>query len=46
MSAQIALLERVKTTRQQLVRGISEDEYRTVIDVLRRMAANLESTRA
>jgi len=40
--AHAALLERVTATRQLLVRGVTEDEYRAVIDVLRRMAANLE----
>jgi DNA-binding MarR family transcriptional regulator len=42
VSSQAALLERVKATRRQVVHGISEEEYRTVIDVLSRMATNLE----
>jgi DNA-binding MarR family transcriptional regulator len=40
------LMERVKATRQLVVRGITEDEYRTVIDILRRMAENLEQASA
>ena len=35
-------LQRVRETRSLTVRGIGEDEYRTVIDVLARMAVNLE----
>ena len=40
--AHAALLERVGATRQLLLRGVSEEEYRAVIDILRRMAENLE----
>jgi DNA-binding MarR family transcriptional regulator len=44
--AHAALLERVAATRQLLMRGISEDEYRRVIDILRRMVENLERSSA
>jgi DNA-binding MarR family transcriptional regulator len=40
--AHAALLERVAATRQMLLRDINEDEYRVVIDILRRMVDNLE----
>ena len=42
VGAHAALHERVAATRQALLRGVTEDEYRAVIDVLRRMAENLE----
>jgi DNA-binding MarR family transcriptional regulator len=42
IQAQAAMLQLVAVTRQVLVEGISEDEYRATIDVLRRMVANLE----
>jgi DNA-binding MarR family transcriptional regulator len=37
-----ALLERIQATRQLLVRGVTQEEYLATIDVLRRMARNLE----
>ena len=37
-----ALLERIQATRQRLVRGVTQEEYLTTVDVLRRMARNLE----
>ncbi|MBR8743903.1 MarR family winged helix-turn-helix transcriptional regulator [Nocardiopsis sp. MG754419] len=37
-----ALLEQVTQTRSRLTEGISEQEYRATIEVLERMAANLE----
>lgn len=40
--AHAALEERVAATRQLLVRGVTGDEYRAVIDILSRMAKNLE----
>jgi hypothetical protein len=40
--AHAALLERIQATRQLLIRGVTEKEYLATIDVLRRMAANLE----
>lgn len=40
--AQERILLRVRDMRGLTVQGISEDEYATVIDVLARMAANLE----
>lgn len=42
IQAQEVVLERVTATRQLLARGITEDEYRATIDVLRRMAENFE----
>jgi hypothetical protein len=40
--AHAGLLERVQATRQLLVRGVTQEEYLAAIDVLRRMAENLE----
>lgn len=40
--AHAALLARIGATRQTLALGVTEEEYRTVIDVLQRMASNLE----
>ena len=40
--AHAGLLERIQTTRQLLVRGVTQEEYLAAIDVLRRMAENLE----
>jgi DNA-binding MarR family transcriptional regulator len=40
--AHAALLERIQATRQLLVRGVTQEEYLAVIDILRRMAKNLE----
>jgi DNA-binding MarR family transcriptional regulator len=37
-----ALLERIQVTRQQLVRGVTQEEYLATVDVLRRMAGNFE----
>jgi hypothetical protein len=36
------LLERIQATRQLLVGGVTQAEYLAAIDVLRRMAENLE----
>jgi DNA-binding MarR family transcriptional regulator len=40
--AHAALLERIQSVRQLLVRGVTQEEYLAAIDVLRRMAGNLE----
>lgn len=40
--AHAGLLERIQATRQLLVRGVTQEEYRAAIDILRRMAENLE----
>lgn len=40
--AHAGLLERIQATRQLLVRGVTQEEYLATIDVLRRMAENLE----
>jgi DNA-binding MarR family transcriptional regulator len=40
--AHTALLQRIQATRQLLVRGVTQEEYLATIDVLRRMAENLE----
>jgi DNA-binding MarR family transcriptional regulator len=40
--AHAGLLERIQATRQLLVRGVTHEEYLAAIDVLRRMAENLE----
>jgi DNA-binding MarR family transcriptional regulator len=40
--AHAALLERIQSTRQLLVRGVTQEEYLATIGVLRRMAENLE----
>jgi hypothetical protein len=45
-TAHQAIQERVRQTRGLLVRGISADEYAALIDVLTRMAANLETSPA
>ncbi|WP_159944463.1 MULTISPECIES: MarR family winged helix-turn-helix transcriptional regulator [unclassified Nocardiopsis] len=37
-----ALFTRVREARERISRGISEEEYRTAVDVLERMSANLE----
>jgi hypothetical protein len=42
-SAHAEAMKRVAATRQLLRRGISDDEYVTVVSVLQRMASNLES---
>jgi len=36
------LLERIQATRQRLVRGVTQEEYLATVDVLRRMARNLQ----
>jgi DNA-binding MarR family transcriptional regulator len=36
------LLERIQATRQRLVRGVTQEEYLATVNVLRRMAGNLE----
>ena len=41
-AAHTRLQETVANTRRQLVQGVSEEEYSKTIDVLRRMANNLE----
>jgi hypothetical protein len=41
--AQIRISQRVMQTRQVLVAGISAADYRCVVDVLGRMAGNLEA---
>ncbi len=41
-TAHAALLERIQATRQRLVRGVTQQEYLATVDVLRRMAGNLE----
>jgi DNA-binding MarR family transcriptional regulator len=38
--------ERVQQTRGLILRGVSADEYAAVIDILARMAANLETSAA
>jgi DNA-binding MarR family transcriptional regulator len=40
--AHAGLLERIQATRQLLVRGVTQEEYLAAIDILRRMAENLE----
>jgi DNA-binding MarR family transcriptional regulator len=40
--AHAALLERIQATRQLLVGGVTQEEYLAAVDVLRRMAENLE----
>ena len=42
-SAHAAVLKRVTAIRQLLRRGITDDEYVSVVAVLQRMASNLES---
>ena len=37
-----ALLRQIQATRQLLMRDVTQEEYLAVVDVLRRMAANLE----
>ncbi|HEU4397797.1 MAG TPA: MarR family transcriptional regulator [Actinomycetota bacterium] len=36
------LLERIQAMRWRLVRGVTQEEYLATVDVLRRMAGNLE----
>lgn len=43
-SAHARLLERVTENRKQLTAGISPEEYQFVVDILAKMAGNLEST--
>jgi DNA-binding MarR family transcriptional regulator len=38
--------ERVQQTRGLILRGVSGDEYAAVLDILARMAANLETSAA
>ena len=40
--AHAGLLERIQATRQLLVCGAAQEEYLAAIDILRRMAENLE----
>jgi DNA-binding MarR family transcriptional regulator len=40
--AHAGLLERIQATRQLMVRGVTQEEYLAAIDILRRMAENLE----
>jgi hypothetical protein len=37
-------MQRVAATREVLRRGITDDEYLTVIGILKRMSSNLESS--
>lgn len=41
-SAHEGLFARVSDSRRRIARGISDAEYRTAVDVLERMSANLE----
>lgn len=41
-SAHGALFARVDESRRRISRGISDEEYRTAVNVLKRMSANLE----
>ncbi len=43
VEAHARLRDRVGATRRLLVRGVSEEEYAQTVDVLRRMAENLET---
>jgi DNA-binding MarR family transcriptional regulator len=43
-SAHEAAMQRVAATREVLRRGITDDEYLTVIGILKRMSSNLESS--
>jgi hypothetical protein len=42
-SSSAVVMKRVGETRQLLRRGITDDEYVTVVAILQRMASNLES---
>jgi DNA-binding MarR family transcriptional regulator len=43
-AAHEALFARVDEARRRISRGISDEEYRTAVDVLERMSANLEQS--
>jgi DNA-binding MarR family transcriptional regulator len=38
------MLERIQATRRRLVRGVTQAEYLATVEVLRRMAGNLEGS--